>query len=129
MWLDIIKFIHSFIESSTESKKDINKKLSEFFEQIHKILQDVATSLQSDVYPHGSCATMSVLSEQLITTLEGLLSEQELNRLSSMLREASILEKEFANRKDPETISNLLNAAGEFKALAIIFAMKVAIQI
>ena len=108
MWLDILQFIYSFVKSQTESNKEENERLSQFFEQIHQIIQQVVVSLQSDVYPQGSCAAMSAISNQLIDALKNKVEEQELGKLARMLDEASILEKEFAYRKDPNTINNLL---------------------
>ena len=51
------------------------------------------------------------------------LNTEEIDRLHNVLSEASLIEREFAKRKDPNTIPALYKAAGDFKSLSILIKL------
>lgn len=118
--VDICKSFIDFILKNKEIQNERKEKISKVFEEISLILQDTSDKLKQDEYPHGNCVVMEKLSFNLKHQLSGIISDSDLYQLSSALSEASQLEKEFALRKESETIPTIERASGEFKAMSIL---------
>lgn len=121
MWLEIIKLIREIILGEKAKLLEQQEKLAGFFGEISELLKSTADSLHGDMYPHGSCAAMSLLSNNLINCLQEKVENDRLIQLAKLMDEASILEKEWVERKNPDTIKRLEQIAGEFKALGMLF--------
>lgn len=121
MWLEIIKLIREMVIGEKAKLEEQSQKLSHFFLDISELLKITAEQLLSDTYPHGSCTAMSSLSNNLIDFLQDKVETDKLVKLAQLLDEACILEKEWNERKNPDTISRLHQISGEFKALSMLF--------
>lgn len=119
MWLEIIKFLIDLVNSNQEITQQEKEQLSNFFSDINLVIDDVIRNFEKDIYPVGCCTTMSILSNNIIDLLKNKLDEQKHEYIAKLLDEASVLEKEWANRHDPEVVTTLQQISGEFKALSI----------
>lgn len=122
MWLEIGKALVEIFTKQKQVKQEERQRLSTLFQHMSELLEDTARDLEKDLYPHGKCATMEMLSNELSGILIGKIESEKLDEVHRILLESSRLESEYAKRKDPETIKNLLIASGKFKALSIILA-------
>lgn len=122
--IEIAKFIHDLFAKGTEFKGKEKENVTKVLDEISSLLYDTIEKLKQDVYPHGNCSAMGVLSVNLVSSLIGKIPQNDLKKLSSSLSEASQLENEYANRMDGKTIESIGNAAGLFKAAAILNKIK-----
>jgi hypothetical protein len=120
MWLEIIKFIIEIVKGDALNSAQEKEKLSEFLLQISDLLQETALSIESGVYPHGSCAALSSCSNSIMDILKDKIEAEKGEKLAKTLDEACIVEREWAFRDDSITIKKLLEASGEFRAAAMI---------
>lgn len=118
--LDICKTFVDFIMKNKEIQKQKKEKISLILEEISKILQDTADKLKKDEYPHGNCVVMEKLSLNLNKELAGLIPDEDLKQLIDSLIDASRVEREFALRKEPNTIPEIEMVSGEFKAMSML---------
>jgi hypothetical protein len=88
-----------------------------------ELIVDAAKDISQDVYPQGKCAAMWTVSENLLDYLSGKVNQEELIMMSELLQSCSQLEKEYATRKDPETIRYLFDAAGRLHGLSILYSV------
>lgn len=104
----------------SEKKLDQSNKeiLSQTLFFISEVLEDTAIALKTDRYPQMNCAALNNLSERLMGVLSNYMAEEDAIYLTSVLKEASEVEKQFSLRKELETIPIIEKAAGEFKAMA-----------
>lgn len=116
MWLDIIKLIIEVVTNKKQTTQANNQKISELFSQIAEILEKTANDLKMDIYPHGACQSLAVLSNSIVDILKDKMPLSEAINLSKLLGEASLIERDWAFRQDTKTIETLLIASGEFKA-------------
>jgi hypothetical protein len=123
MWLDIIKMLVTIAQHFKETNVDQRERISKLYSEMSELLVETAKDLNADVYPHGKCATMWTLSENLLDYLKDKVNDEELTMLHQMLRSCSQLEREFATRKDEETINQLFKAAGRLQALSILYSV------
>ena len=118
--IDICKNIIDFASKRKEIDDKNKEKISKILEEISLILEDTANKLSQDEYPHGNCVVMEKLSNELHSNLIKYFPEEDINDLHKALIVSSQVEREFANRKEPETIPTILRASGEFKAMSMI---------
>lgn len=121
MWLDIIKVIFEFITKSDNMKAEKKLRLSEVFQDISDLLEETIDDLKNDVYPHGKCTAMANLADNMTDVMKGYLDDEKLEQLIYMLKDASRLEREFARRKDPEIIMDIMTTAGMFNSFSIMY--------
>jgi hypothetical protein len=122
--IDICKNIIDFIRQSDEVEKDNIERISDILNNISNVLNDTAEKLLNDVYPHDNCVVMQRLSKDLHSNLLGYLPKEDIDILYNSLMESSMVEKEFALRKEPDTIPSIERAAGEFKAMSILIKLR-----
>jgi len=115
--LDICKSIIDFTLRNSEIKEQEKEKISKLLLEISEILNDTADKLSKDEYPHNNCVVMERLSTELHGNLLEYLPKKDINVLRDSLIEASQIEKQFALRKEKDTIPSIERAAGEFKAM------------
>lgn len=121
--VDICKFIIETLKSDDELKFDEKLRISSILDEISKILLDTSKKLKEDVYPHYNCVLLEKLSDRLHFHLIDLVNPQELDRLHSVLIEASQIEKTFTLRKESTTIPMIESAAAEFKAMSMLIGI------
>jgi hypothetical protein len=88
--------------------------------EMSSILEDTANKISKNEYPHFNCALMEKMSNHLHFQLKDFIPEVQLNELHKSLIEASMVEKQFANREDGETIPSIFNAAATFKTFSLL---------
>lgn len=121
--IDACKNIVHLITDVRQQEKEKKMKVSEVLFEISNILSDTANQINNGEYPHGNCVLMQRLAEKLHLVLDGITEPEDNERLKSILLESSNLEKEYANREDPETIQQLERAGAEFKAMGILLTI------
>ena len=99
-----------------ESSEEVQKALAD----IADLLDSVSFDLENNVYPHGKCAEMEMLSLHLSDALTGDISDDYLEVLKNNLNSAVEIEKLYAERHDPNQIQKLRMAAGYFRAAAVL---------
>jgi hypothetical protein len=131
MTLDIIKAIIDVAKNMLGMKTELEKakrnrrdRVSAYFSDIGKLIEEVSASLKLKQYPHGSCAQLETLASLMPKTLEGLLPEEVIRENYHKLCEVRKIEMLFgqiSHLKESEIPSKLVQldeAAGKFKALA-----------
>jgi hypothetical protein len=118
--LDLCKYVIEQVTKNKEIKLETRLRISTILFEISSILQDTADKLKKDEYPHANCVAMTSLSNNLHFILIDLVDMDVLDKLHNLLIEASQVEKQFAIRKEPNTIPMIEEAAGEFKAMSLI---------
>lgn len=118
--IDLCKNLIDFLLKENELKLENKLRISSILLDISDLIEDTANKLEKDEYPHSNCVVLENLSNQLHFTLIDFVNVEQLDTLHQALIQSSNIEKEFAVRKDPETIPNLRKAAGEFKSLSIL---------
>jgi len=118
--LDICKNFIDYILKNKEIEKKRKEKISDFFSEISYILQDTANKLKIDEYPHGNCVIMENLASKINKELIGIIPDEDLHHLYECLSDASRIEKEFAHRKEPNTIHEIERVSGEFKSMSML---------
>lgn len=118
--LDICKSVIDLVHKDQEIKLDTKLRVSSILSEISNILQDTADKLKKDEYPHSNCVVMKRMADHLHFSLIDLVNMDVLDNLHKVLIESSEVEKQFALRKELDTIPKIEEAAGEFKAMAMI---------
>lgn len=118
--LDFAKTIFEQLRNENELRLEQRLRVSGILEEISNILRDTAEKLERDEYPHYNCVLMENMSNQLHFNLLESVQVDSLDLLHSQLVECSQVEKQFALRKEPETIPQLYKAAAEFKTFSMI---------
>jgi len=60
---------------------------------------------------------------QTVKHLKDKVNDEELKLISELLHSCSQLEKEYARRKEPGTITEMFDAAGRFQSLSILYSV------
>jgi hypothetical protein len=123
MWIDIVKILIDVLKKTREADAEKRKSISNLYQTMSDLLAETATELSGDIYPAGKCSTMWSLSQNILEYIKDKISEEEVLSLSQMLHSCSQLEREYATRQDPETINKLIETAGHFKALSILYTI------
>ena len=118
--IELCKSTIDLFYKSKETRHDTKLRVGILLEEISKILTDTADKLSKDEYPHFNCALMEKMCDHLHFHMTGVISEEQLDELHLVLKEASQVEKQFALRHEPNTIPSIYKAAGEFKALGLL---------
>lgn len=118
--LDLAKNIFEQLRIENELRLEQRLRISGILEEISNILKDTAEKLERDEYPHYNCVLMENMSNQLHFNLLENVQVDALDLLHSQLLECSQVEKQFAIRKQPDTIDQLYKAAAEFKTYSMI---------
>lgn len=118
--ISILKEVIEIIKKKKEIREATKLRISILLEEISKLIQDTANKLEKDEYPNFNCALMEKMSDHLHFHLIDSIPNEQLDNLHKHLLESSQVEKQYALRKEPETIPSLYNAAAEFKALSLL---------
>jgi len=118
--IDILKGVVDFLQKTEQVNIESKKRISQNLDEISSILNDTAEKLKRDEYPHMNCTILEHLSDNLQFQISDILTFDELEKLRSSLRESSLVERQYAIRKEPDTIPSIEKAAGEFKSMSIL---------
>lgn len=121
--IDLVKNVVEIAQKHHSTNILYKEKISEILNEISNVLLDTAEKLKRDEYPHMNCTILERLSSNFKFYAMDLISSVDLERLEKCLNDAMQIEKQFALRNEKETIPSIENAAGEFKAMAIIIHM------
>jgi len=117
--IDLCKGIIENLRKENELRLDERIRISGILDEIGSILIDTSEKLKKDEYPSFNCMMLEKLANQLHFQLIDLVNVNDLDNLHKVLVESSNVEKSFAQRKDPQTILIIENAAAEFKTLSL----------
>lgn len=117
---DLCKNVIDFVIKDGEIKLENKLRISSILSEISQIIEDTADKLERDEYPHSNCVVLKNLSNQLHFSLIDFVPAEQIDDLHNKLIQASNIEKEFAVRKEPNTIPELRKVAGDFKSLSIL---------
>lgn len=118
------KTIFGWISEMKRNKREINQNTSVFLQGISELLDDTVKKLARNEYPHDNCTQMSILCDNLISTLTGKMDGETIQKLHSDLDLSSKLERLYAERKDPNTLKRLKECKGMFAGLAQVIRVK-----
>jgi hypothetical protein len=101
---------------------NVNNRLrvSVLLDEVSKILEDTATKLSKDEYPHMNCALMEKMTNHIEFFLDGKIPQNLLEQLHKSLIESSQVEIQFANRGNDGVIESIFNASAEFKTISML---------
>lgn len=118
--INLIKDAISLVQKSKEIRKDTKLRISILLEEISNILYDTATKLEKDEYPHFNCSLMEKMTDHLHFHLIDTVPPDQLDHLHKILKESSQVEKQFANRKETNTITSIFDASAELKSISLL---------
>jgi len=118
--IDILKGVVDFLQKTEQINIESKKRISQNLDEISSILNDTAEKLKRDEYPHMNCTILEHLSDNLQFQISDVLTFEELEKLRSTLKEVSLIERQYAIRKEPNTIPSIEKAAGEFKSMSLL---------
>jgi len=118
--ISLCKEICQVLDKKRTVRKETKLRISIVLDEISRVMDDTAIKLKSDEYPHGNCVILENLSENLNKYLSEYIRAEDLKKLDESLSKSITVEKYFAHRKDPKTISDIERASGEFKSLSLI---------
>lgn len=117
--IDLCKTVFEYLRNEGELRLETRLRVSGILEEISDILRDTAIKLKSDEYPHFNCVLLERLSDNLHFNLIEHIKAEQLDRLHSLLRESSQIEKLYHERHDPIVVREIEKTSAEFKALAL----------
>jgi hypothetical protein len=118
--ISLLKDSVYLLVKSKEMKSENKMRVSILLGEMSSILEDTANKISKNEYPHFNCALMEKMSNHLHFQLKDFIPEVQLNELHKSLIEASMVEKQFVNREDGETIPSIFNAAATFKTFSLL---------
>jgi len=118
--IDLCKNIIDYLRNENQLRLEDKLRVSMILNEISDILLDTSNKLKLDEYPHYNCVLMEKLANDLHFRLIDHIKPDELDKLHSVLMEASQIEKQYTWRKDPQTIPSIEKAAAEFKSFSIL---------
>ena len=118
--IDLCKNALEYINTNKRAKQELKIRISVLLDEISKVLEDTASKLEKDEYPHFNCALLEKMSNHLHFHLLEHVPIDEADNLRKVLLESTQVEKEFANRHHIDTIPNIKKAAGDFKGMSLI---------
>ena len=117
MWTEIINTIIGILKDKRAEDKETRDGVCELLKHIGKTIESAALDIEAGEYPHGKCGELQVYSLELVHYLEGKVDPEDLKALEAQLIEASNVERDFAKREDPDTITKLFFASAYFQAM------------
>jgi hypothetical protein len=121
--IDLAKSLVDFLKKEDELRLEQRLRVSSLLEEISKILLDTSEKMKKDEYPHYNCVLMENVSNQLHFYLIDHVPTEQLDTLHKSLIEASQVEKQFATRKETDTIPQIEKTAAEFMSLALMMRL------
>lgn len=125
----IITGIASAILNAVISLKNIQtekkKKVYDFFIEIADTLDEAITKFKNNEVPHGACEQMRQYALRMPEVLDGVLDRFDVQNYSHGLYHAHDIERLLISvREDANAMTQLEIAAGNFRAAASLFKVK-----
>ena len=121
MWLETLLGIKDLAKAVKDFKKEERESLGELFMITSELLESIAISFHEDSYPVVACATLESLSHSVSENIGKIAKRNKIDDVVDAYMPFYSMEEEWAKRKDEKSITRLLEIAGEFKALGILF--------
>jgi hypothetical protein len=118
--IGLLKDVIDLVVKNKQIEKENKFRVAILLEEMSKVLEDTATKLSKNEYPHFNCALMDKMSDHLNFRLTNFVPKEQLEELHNSLRETSQVEKQFATREEPQTISSIYEAAATFKTFSLL---------
>lgn len=118
--IDLCKSVIQYVRNEGELRLETRLRVSGILEEMSSIIKDTAVKLERDEYPHYNCVLMENFANQLHFHLIDHVKPNELDELHKQLINVSQVEKQFAVRKEPDTIPELYKVAAELKTISLI---------
>lgn len=118
--IGLLKDAIEVISKYKGERKEKKLQISVILQEISDLLKNTADMLSEDKYPSFNCALMEKMSNHLKYHMEDIVPKEQLQELFLSLLEASQVEKQFALRKEEETIPKIYEAAATFKSLSLV---------
>jgi len=118
--IGLLKDVIDLVVKNKQIEKENKFRVAILLEEMSKVLEDTATKLSKNEYPHFNCALMDKMSDHLNFRLTNFVPKEQLEELHNSLRDASQVEKQFATREEPQTISSIYEAAATFKTFSLL---------
>jgi hypothetical protein len=118
--IGLLKDVIDLVVKNKQIEKENKFRVAIILEEMSKVLEDTAAKLSKNEYPHFNCALMDKMSDHLNFRLTNFVPKEQLEELHNSLREASQVEKQFATREEPRTISSIYEAAATFKTFSLL---------
>jgi len=118
--IGLLKDVIDLVVKNKQIEKENKFRVAIILEEMSKVLEDTATKLSKNEYPHFNCALMDKMSDHLNFRLTNFVPKEQLEELHNSLRDASQVEKQFATREEPQTISSIYEAAATFKTFSLL---------
>jgi len=112
-------FVILIFQSVKDKEEKDKEKISFLLEKISETLENVAMSLEKNEYPHQKCEEMRFYSQELISSVDGILKKEVLDELNQSLMNATELERLYAERNQ-DSINQISVCAGKFKAMSVL---------
>lgn len=119
----VLEVVKSGIDLVMKGKKlqlEEREVVSKILSEISQLLNSTSEKFRKNEYPHNHCQTLQILAQNLHETLKTHLPPDQAKLLLESLSEASLVEREFAFRHEPETIQTLEIVAGNFAAWSLL---------
>lgn len=121
MWLETLLGIKDLAKAVKDFKKEERESLGELFMITSELLESIAISFQEDSYPVVACATLESLSHSVSENIGKIAKRNKIDDVADAYIPFYSMKEEWEKRKDEKSITRLLEIAGEFKALGILF--------
>ena len=118
--ITLLKESIDFISKQKDKKEEKKLKISVVLQEISDVLKNTGDMLSEDKYPTFNCALMEKMSNHLKYHMSGILPQDQLEELQNSLLESSQVEKQFASRKEVDTIPKIYDASATFKSLSLL---------
>lgn len=102
------------------------ERVAAWIQELGEIIQDVADNLETNDYPHNTCAQMEIMIEHFPLVVGDLVHDTKIETIQTILKDSTRIEALFgeAQNADKEQrddmINTLLRASGKLQGLASI---------
>lgn len=102
------------------------ERVAAWIQELGEIIQDVADKLETNDYPHNTCAQMEIMIEHFPLVVGDLVHDTKIETIQTALKDSTRIEALFgeAQNADKEQrddmINTLLRASGKLQGLATI---------
>lgn len=117
--INLLKESVDYVVKRKEMSTNNRLRVSVLLDEISKLLEDTATKLSKDEYPHMNCSIMEKMTNHIKFFLDGKIPDSLLSDLYKSLLDASHVEKQFTLRHNEGVINSIYDAAANFKSISM----------
>jgi len=121
MWIDFILMAKSLADGVKDFKKNERETLSELFDATADILISIAKSFKDGEFPHNHVSAMKTISGSVERNLGNIVKRNRIESIVKLYEPFVELTDEWEREDREQVIVDLLEAAGEFRGLGILF--------